>query len=378
MPAARLSAPLRALTALGLLTGLLAGLVAGAAPSSAATTGTALSGVYAGGIKVDAAQQFGTWRGKPVAVAGDFLPGGSWGEVEGPSWLLGAWSGKVDRLVLGVPILPGAKGSTTFAAGIAGSYDAHFTALARNLVDAGHDDAVLRLGWEMNGNWFPWSIIGHEAEFAAYFRRIVTTMRAVPGADFAFEYNPTLGAGSWGAKPDAAWPGDAYVDVIGLDVYDSQWGNSTMTPEARWSAVQNGTYALDWWADFAARHGGKPLGFPEWGLWETSGQNGGGGGDNPLFITKFLDWVDAHSVLYETYFNVTAHDGDHLLTNFPKAAAAYRAHVSGAAAAPAPATTTTAPAPTTTATTTAPAPATAPVVAGPPTSPTVVAPAPVT
>ncbi len=288
MSAARPRLLARAAAALGLTVGLVGGLVGAAAPASAATADRALSGVYSGGVKVSQAQSFGAWRGQAVPVAGDFLPGDDWAGVQGPGWLLGASAGKVDRLVLGVPVLPGAKGSTTFAAGIAGSYDQHFAALGRNLVAAGHDDAVLRLGWEMNGDWFPWSIIGHEAEFAAYFRRIVTTMRAVPGARFSFEYNPTLGAGSWGAKPNAAWPGDAYVDVIGLDVYDSLWGNSTATPAQRWAAVQGGTYGLDWWADFAARHGDKPFGFPEWGLWETSGQNGGGGGDNPLFITNFL------------------------------------------------------------------------------------------
>ena len=156
---------------------------------------------------------------------------------------------------------------------------------------AGHEDSVLRLGWEMNGDWFSWSIIGHEAEFAAYFRRIVTTMRAVPGARFAFEYNPTLGAGSWGASPTPRGPATRTST-------SSAWTSTTASGQQhrhagqRWAAVQGGTYGLDWWADFAARHGDKPFGFPEWGLWKTSGQNGGGGGDNPLSSpTSWPGWT---------------------------------------------------------------------------------------
>ena len=40
-------------------------------------------------------------------------------------------------------------------------------------------------------------VVGHEpsdaADFAAYFRDIVTAMRSVPGAAFRFVWNPTSG-----------------------------------------------------------------------------------------------------------------------------------------------------------------------------------------
>ncbi|MBK5305564.1 MAG: hypothetical protein JJD92_02635 [Frankiaceae bacterium] len=298
----------------------------------------ALSGVYAGGLRLDKARAFGSWRGQAVTVTGDFLSGDSWAGVEAPDWWTGAWSGSGTRMVIGVPILPGPQGSTTLAAGATGAYDAHFRTLASRLIAAGMSDAVLRLGWEQNGTWYPWSSYGHETEFIGYWRHIVTAMRSVSGAKFAFAFNPTLGPGQWGSHPEQAWPGDSYVDTISLDVYDCMWGNSTATPAQRWTAVQEGTYALDWWAAFGAAHGNKPLSFPEWGLVDRADQNGGGGGDNPLFITNFLNWVRSHHVLYETYFEVDAQDGNHLLegSTFPKAAAAYRQAMTAPAAAATP------------------------------------------
>ena len=59
----------------------------------------------------------------------------------------------------------------------------------------GEGDAILRLGWEFNGTWYPWSVTNRTdaAHFVGYFRHIVSTMRAVPGADFRFVWNADVG-----------------------------------------------------------------------------------------------------------------------------------------------------------------------------------------
>jgi hypothetical protein len=46
-------------------------------------------------------------------------------------------------------------------------------------------------------------------------------MRAVPGAQFKFDFNPNCGFGQFPAEK--AYPGDEYVDYIGVDVYDQPW-----------------------------------------------------------------------------------------------------------------------------------------------------------
>ena len=90
------------------------------------------------------------------------------------------------------------------------------------MVAAGQGSSIVRLGWEFNGIWFPWGAAGHAGQFVAYWRQIVTTMRAVPGLDFTFEWNPSrgdLGAGNLAAF----YPGNKYVDYVGLDVFDVEW-----------------------------------------------------------------------------------------------------------------------------------------------------------
>lgn len=84
----------------------------------------------------------------------------------------------------------------------------------------------MRPGWEFNGGWYAWAAKGNAKEFAEYWRQIVTTMRAVPGAKgLTFCWNPTLGDQDFPA--DEAWPGDKYVDYVGVDVYDECWNKDT-------------------------------------------------------------------------------------------------------------------------------------------------------
>ena len=61
-----------------------------------------------------------------------------------------------------------------------------------------------------------WSVASSTdaANFVAFWRQIVTTMRAVPGAKFKFLWNPNSGSPTT-YTPDQAYPGDAYVDYVG-------------------------------------------------------------------------------------------------------------------------------------------------------------------
>ena len=156
------------------------------------------------------------------------------------AWLLDGWRGSGCTLVLGVPIVPTEAGRpvASLAAGAAGDYDADFAALARTLVAGGQSDAVLRLGWEFNGNWYPWRVTDARgaADFAAYWRAIVTTMRAVPGAAFRFVWDPdSAGSYAHAYSPAQAYPGSAYVDDIGIDLYDT-CACSPRTPARAWSS----------------------------------------------------------------------------------------------------------------------------------------------
>jgi hypothetical protein len=329
---------------------------------AAASTAPAapLLGVYRGDAplgpgKVDA---YSAWLGRQVDLAEAFEPSATWEDVEGRSWQLGAWSTWVHaragrRLLLTVPMLPGSwdgSGPTSGAgageavsleAGAAGAYDAYFAALARNLVAYGLGNTIVRLGHEFNGGWYTWRAQGKEAAFAGYWRHVVTAMRAVPGHALQFSWNPTLG---WSAtRTDLTWPGDAYVDTVGVDVYDQSWAAGTYpipadasADEVRrrralvWSQILDGSYGLRYWQRFAVAHN-KKLSIPEWGV--TNRPDGHGGGDNPDFISNMWQFIQnpTNKVQFHAYFDYMARDGGHQLspyegftTPFPAASATFK------------------------------------------------------
>lgn len=192
--------------------------------------------------------------------------------------------------------------SSTLVAAAAGDYNSNFYGLGKLLVKDGFGNTIIDLGREMNGTWYEWS--QHRAPSSqpdAYiraWRQIVKTMRSVPGQHFKFLWTlyPT------GTSVAESWPGSAYVDYIGTDIFDWYGGPNNTYPhtasgaldhEARWQ--QNLTAepgGLNWMAAFSHATG-KPIIIPEWGLdFHTFG-----GQDDPMFITNMMAWMKAHNAI---------------------------------------------------------------------------------
>jgi hypothetical protein len=279
-----------------------------------AASGARAVGVFLGGASMS---NYEGWLGRRVSHVGAYASQQSWTAFDRSSWR--HWTGSGKQLVLGVPMLVRSP-SGSLAQGAAGAYDDHFRRLAHRLVAEGHSRAILRLGWEFNGDWFPWRSDRDPKAFAAYWRRIVTTMRAVPGAaGLRFDWNPGHGPRFVDVN---AYPGDKYVDIIGFDIYDRTYSDRFRDPVARWNDYLNRPYGLTWLRNFAAAHG-KPMSFPEWGV--THQHHRGIAHDNPVFIRGMAEFIRTSNVEYQLYFNVLAHDGDFRLSQFPRSAAAYRA-----------------------------------------------------
>jgi len=310
--------------------------------------------------------EFSKWLGRPV-WAEDFVGGESWDNVGWPTWWLEGWSKWVHakegrRLVLAIPLLAGpvdGSGPTqgqkglrvpvSLKLGAAGDYNEHFRQLAENLVKYKLTDTILRPGWEFNGGWYTWKAKGAEKDFAEYWRQIVRTMRAVKGAEkLTFCWNPTLGEQDFPA--DLAWPGDEFVDYVGLDVYDETWhpdtypwpkGAAPAEIERRrkkaWSDwIIASPRGLAFWTKFAKDHK-KPLAIPEWGLNQRA--SGHGGGDNPHFIEQMHAFLTnpENNVAFHCYFDINGSEdqrhqvspgvsasGAPAQTDHPRAAARFR------------------------------------------------------
>jgi hypothetical protein len=294
------------------------------------TAKTVALGDFAGSGDASSLAGFASITGTHPVLASDYLLRSTgWDGMDGAGgsedWMLGQWRNAGYRVVLGVPILPGGSGGT-LAAGATGAYNQYFAILAQTLVNDGASNAILRLGWEFNGSWYPWSVASNTdaQNFAAFWRQIVDTMRAVPGQQFKFLWNPN-GGGSSDWNLELAYPGSAYVDYIGTDIYDQYWGTSP-TPQAAWSNAVNQTWGLNWLVSFAAAQG-RPIAVPEWSVDFRS--DGHGMGDDPNFINQFANWIAANNVAFTCIFSYndtsTGQDNDITDGSFPNALAAFRA-----------------------------------------------------
>jgi hypothetical protein len=301
---------------------------------------------------------YAQWLNRKGVWAEDFMPNEGWDKIMGEEWQFGTWGPWVQkdpkhrRYILSVPLLPGpwdrsgprqgpGQEPVSLKLGAEGKYNTYFETLAKNLVKYKLGNTILRLGWEFNGGWYTWRVDNAEEAkfFAEYFRQIVTTMRAVPGTqDLKFCWNPNV---MWmGYDIELAYPGDEFVDDIGIDIYDQSWIKNTypipscaseseiMSRQKRaWNeGLNNKNWGLQFWAKFAKRHK-KPLSIPEWGVFIR--EDGHGGGDNPFFIEEMYKFIHNpdNNVIYHCYFDVHAGDGDHQLvpepnrtTQFPKSA----------------------------------------------------------
>jgi len=306
---------------------LVAAVVASActgAPRFASTSVAAPSrgiGVFRqGGTTPASVAEWERWVGRRLTHVSTYLSDSSWQDMqESAGWFSQQWDRRY-TVTAGVPLLVDDGGS--LAAGAAGRYDAHWRALASTLVAHGQPTAILRLGWEFNGPWFRWSALRDPGAFAGYWRHIVTAMRSVPGAGgLRFDWNPGVGPHN---VPLAAYPGDAYVDIIGLDIYDRSFGPRLAETGARWADFMDGPFGLRWHRDFARAHG-KPMSFPEWGVSDV--HVAGGTADNAQFVQALADWIASNNVAYQSYFDCDKPgDGAHRLMTgrFPGAAGAYR------------------------------------------------------
>ena len=189
------------------------------------------------------------------------------------------------------------KGTDWVAEGADGKYVPYARELAHNLVAAGMGSVVIRLAHEANGTWYPDSLPDTptgDAQWVEFWRKTVTAMRSVPGAHFRFDW--CVNAGVRDISLSAFYPGNRYVDVIGVDAYDSL---PSSAPGNRLRALLGEPDGL-WAVQRFARAHGKPLSIPEWGI-GPAGQ-GGAAGDDPSYVKAIVRTIDRGDVLYQSYF----------------------------------------------------------------------------
>lgn len=286
-----------------------------------------------------------TWLNRfgPKQFVGATLPfkdGSTWDGIAGYSsffyypnrtWVNGDPANRI--VVICTPMFPGPQdrsgptsgtnpGPVSFAAGANGDYDWAFHSLAQQLVANNLGNSIIRLGWEFNGGWYAWHVDNatDAANFILYWKKIVDAMRSVPGTEnLKFMWSGCILAGgpysisaAYPAGNDAA--GRPYVDYVGTDVYDRCWAAGTYPyPQGATEAQKlqcqmtawgfqsgaSGNGIAAWQA--IANSNGKPMCFPEWGLWNDSSS----GKDNPYFIQQMYNYIQdsSHNVFLASYYD---------------------------------------------------------------------------
>ncbi|MFJ8144718.1 glycoside hydrolase family 26 protein [Streptomyces sp. NPDC096048] len=267
--------------------------------------------------------QLSHWLGgAELRVGHTYLPGDLWSNIEGAPGFLDVWADwrtrEADRMfVLNVPMMERNEEGVDddevrklLRQGAAGRFDHHFRALAERLVELNVPDTVLVLGWEMNGITYTHRCGPDPEAWKTYWNRIVTTMRSVPGQKFRFDFTPSRGRDAipW----TRCYPGDATVDIIGMDSYDQPRGMA-------FDEQVREPYGLQAHVDFAKAHG-KPISYPEWGLFRN--------GDNAEYMRRMLAWMDEHEPVYNTLTDYCPH-GVWQCDDNPRSTAVYRSVLFG-------------------------------------------------
>jgi beta-mannanase len=206
-----------------------------------------------------------------------------------------------------------------------GDYNQYATTLAGDLVSYGAGKIVVRLGAEANGSWeadYVGTTSAEMSDWAKCYANEVTAMRAVAGTHFLFVWNPNSCTAD--LPIDKWYPGNSYVDIIGIDIYDKDCETLKTVSQEGWAAYSTDSASrgatdpnfpsLANIEAFAVAKG-KPLSFPEWGL--------SAGSDDTTYVTKIAHLFNSGDFAFESYFDVSDSGVTPLGAKVPNATAAY-------------------------------------------------------
>ncbi|MHB8287159.1 MAG: glycoside hydrolase family 26 protein [Caulobacteraceae bacterium] len=156
--------------------------------------------------------------------------------VSNLNWGLGCWQGKVKNVAMSIGL---AVKGTTIQQVAAGALDTQYAAMAASFVSHGFPTAYIRLGWEMNGNWYPWGSQG--AAYVAAFNHVAPILKkGCPKCQII--WNPAAGS-----SPASEMPGVANIDLIGDDEYANSWNSGGATSEpGLFGTATTGDYGGSW------------------------------------------------------------------------------------------------------------------------------------
>lgn len=215
-----------------------------------------------------------------------------------------------------------AQNPTALKAAAGGADVSGWAEIAQAINDNSMDapSTVLRIGHEASGNWYPWATNCESDLEAAYRGAWAHAHDAIAAACPHVRFDLCLNTGRGGVPAIGGhYPGDDYIDIISLDIYDY---GTPATTAALFLKMQNGEGFAEVGA-FADDHG-KKFAIDEWGVGTQDDQSKR---DNPFFVSSIfsslagLDQRYPGIVSHDSYFNSA---NNHNLSRNPKSAAQYQ------------------------------------------------------
>ncbi|MCA2215925.1 glycoside hydrolase family 26 protein [Jidongwangia harbinensis] len=236
-------------------------------------------------------------RGRPCQIAQTYTDRTSYESMtRGSDWTFEFFDDFPGALVISQGLAP-TGGEAELPRCAAGVYDEHWRDFGRLMVRHGRGDSVVRLGWEFNERTMPWRAVDTRAYVECYRRAADRIRETNPDVLLDWTINAHSSPdGLCGGRSTNCYPGDGYVDIIGIDNYDHYpWSPD----KAAFDATAARPEGLTWLFEFA-RTRGKPFSVGEWGVVPT----GDAGRENPPFVRWMHEWFAARAphLAYEAYF----------------------------------------------------------------------------
>ncbi|MFI5936500.1 glycoside hydrolase family 26 protein [Actinoplanes sp. NPDC051494] len=258
-----------------------------------------LSGVN-GSPTLDTAsvEAFCTARGRACPIAQTYTDRTDWQTMTaGSDWTFDNFATFNGVLVVSQGLVPiGAEADLAACAN--GDHDADWQNFGTLMRTHDRGDSIVRLGWEFNETTSPWRA-DDQATWISCYRRAADNIRVTnPDVvlDWTINAHNTASSVCTGVSTNC-YPGDEYVDIVGIDNYDHYPWSPTKADFDRTAAAAEG---LTWLYDFARAHD-KLFSVGEWGVTPT----GDAGKENPDFVTWMHAWFAGHAefLAYEAYFS---------------------------------------------------------------------------
>lgn len=103
---------------------------------------------------------------------------------------------------------------------LGGALDKQYRALARQIANY-QRPVVIRLAHEMNGSWYPWGRVDENtpAQYTAMWKRVVSIFKQEGATNSLWIWSPNIPRGTSNIPLRSFYPGDGWVDVVGLTGY---------------------------------------------------------------------------------------------------------------------------------------------------------------